>query len=154
MNPISYCQVERLFNEAPDRFEQIRRNPVTGSQWVSGVDPIAPQKLAANRAHAARAWFAKTGPQDAPPLPLSYGEREALKAGGLPHIVAWYARSLEALDYDVEGHPLFDDYARGVLASPYAPDFITQDQILKRRNPPQQLRGLRHRDSLEPRSKR
>jgi hypothetical protein len=81
-------------------------------------------------------------PTDAPPLPLSYGEREHLKAGGLAHIVAWYARSLAAEDYDYRNHPSFEDYACGVMASPYAPDFITQDEELKRRFPPRPLDRL------------
>jgi hypothetical protein len=135
-------EVDRLFREAPDRFEKLRRNPVTGSNWVAGEDPIGPQKRAARRALAAREWFAKVGPPDAPPFPLSYCEREDLKRGGLPHILAWYARSLEARKYDVETHPTFDDYARGVLASPYAPPFITQDQQLRKRFPPTPLHGL------------
>jgi hypothetical protein len=93
-------------------------------------------------AHAARSWFAQHGPPDAPSLPLSYEERESLKGGGLPHMVAWYARSLENLNYDYDGHPSFDDYARGVLASSMAPDFITSDQTLLDRYPPSPLRRL------------
>jgi hypothetical protein len=81
-------------------------------------------------------------PLDAPPLPLSYDDRESLKVGGLPHIVAWFARSLAACDYDFGIHPFFEPYARGVLASPYAPDFITHDKTLQQRFPPRQLKGL------------
>ena len=131
-------KVDRLFRE----FEQICVNPITGAKWVSNVDSIEPQKQAACHALAARDWFGRTAPQDAPPLPLSCGEREALKSGGLPHIVAWFASSLEHCDYDFDGHPSFEDYARGVLASPFAPDFIKQDQALRKRFPPRQLHGL------------
>ena len=135
-------QVDRLFDEAPDRFEQRRCNPVTGSQWLRGVDPIRPQKLAADRALTARERFANTGPQDALPLPLSYAERERLKGGGLPHMIALYARSLEAVEYNFEGHPNFDEYARGVMASDMAPAFIRDDACLLRRYPPASLVGM------------
>jgi hypothetical protein len=133
---------DRLFRQAPDRHERCRENPVTGGRWVNGVDPIKPQKEAAHRALAARKWFAEVGPADAPPLPLSYAERESLKKGGLPHLVAWFARSLANLNYDFKKHVSFEDYARGVLASPSAPDFITSDQALIKRFPPKHLYGL------------
>jgi hypothetical protein len=108
-------EVDRLFAEAPDRFAKFRQNPVTGSKFLGGEDPIGPQKLQACRALMAREWFARTAPPDVPPLPLSYEQRENLKRGGLPHIVAWMARSLAYRDFVFEGHPWFDDYARGVL---------------------------------------
>ncbi len=94
------------------------------------------------QAQLAREHFAANGPPDAPPLPLSYDEREDLKAGGLSTIVAWYARSWEARRYNPQGHPLFDDYARGVMASDYAPYFIKNDAALLRRFPPRSLPGL------------
>jgi hypothetical protein len=34
------------------------------------------------------------------PFPVSYSEHENLKVGGLPHLVAWFARSLERRHYD------------------------------------------------------
>jgi hypothetical protein len=135
-------QVDRMFREIGGRVGEIVLNPVTGSSWVKGIDPIGPQKKAAYRALQARKRFAGEAPPDAPAFPVSYGERESLKRGGLPHIVAWYARSLEALDYNFDGHPSFEDYARGVMASPYAPVFIKQDAELKRRFPPQPLDHL------------
>ena len=97
-------QVDRLFREIEQK--QICVNPITGAKWVSDVDPIEPQKQAACRGLAARDRFDRTAPQDAPPLPLSWGEREALKSGGLPHIVAWFARSLEHCDYDFQQAPV------------------------------------------------
>jgi hypothetical protein len=133
--------VERLFREAGDGFSPTRRNPVTGSRWVRGVDPVGPQMRDASRALKARDEFAMASP-GMPPLPLSYASREDLKVGGLPHIVAWYARSLEARDYDFEGHPSFYDYACGVLASSYAPHFIKHDAELQRLFPPRTLHGL------------
>ena len=94
------------------------------------------------RAMAARQWFEINGPPDAPPLPLGYDEREALKHGGVDHIFAWYTSSLACLDYAVTEHPSFDDYACGVMASEYAPDFIKKDEELQRRFPPRPLTGL------------
>src|SRR5215217_3636744 len=109
---------------------------------VSTIDQYTQDKQLAGRALVARNWFALNGPTDAPPLPLNYGEREALKSGGLPHIVAWFARSLAWWDYDFAEHPSFEDYAGGVMTSEYAPDFIKNDNALLRRFPPQKLSGL------------
>jgi hypothetical protein len=134
-------QVDRLFEKASDRHEENRTNPVTGGRWVNGVDPVKPQKQAAERALRARAWFAVENP-GMPPLPLSYGEREDLKHGGLPHLVAWFSESLNAREYDFSNHVSFETYARGVMASPYAPDFIKEDQQLLKQYPPRPLRGL------------
>ena len=116
--------VERLFAEAPDRFEELRRNLVTDRCFHGRLDSIREQKRAACRVLRALDWFAQTGPRDAQPLPLSYDEREDLKRGGLPlqYIVAWFARSLAYRDYAFEGHPSLERYACGVLASPHAPD--------------------------------
>jgi hypothetical protein len=133
-------EVDRLFKANPRRGQA--RNPVTGGGYIAGNDPTAPQKRAAYRALRARKWFSKNGPADAPPLPLSHAEREHLKSGGLPHKVAWYARSLESLDYDTDTHPSFERYAQGVLASPHTPDFITKDEELRKRFPPLALEGL------------
>lgn len=136
-------EVDRLFNEAPDRNNPWERtNPVTGGRWVPGLDPIGPRKRAAYRAFRARAWFAENGPPDAPPFPLKYWDRERLKVGGLPHIVAWYARSLEALRYDLDEHPSFEDYARGVMASRFTAPFVKNDTELLKRYPPTPLAGL------------
>ena len=110
---------------------------------ISGVDDLNPRRNPlGRRALFAHKWFALNGPPDAPPLPLSYDEREDLKIGGLPHIVAWFACSLACLDYDVSEHPSFEDYARGVMASDHAPDFIKKEEELQRRFPPCPLTGL------------
>jgi hypothetical protein len=135
-------EVDRLFREADLERGSVCENPVTGGKFVPGIDRIKPQKARARVALEARDWFADHGPPDAPPLPLTCGDREDLKVGGLPHIVAWFARSLEARAYDYHEHPSFDDYARGVLASAYAPEFITRDQQLQGRFPPRHLPGL------------
>jgi hypothetical protein len=94
------------------------------------------------RAEVARKWFADNGPPDLQPLPLGYRERESLKAGGAKHILAWFARSLAVQDYDVNRHPSFDTYARGVMVSEFAPGFIKNDEELKKRFPPRKLDGL------------
>jgi hypothetical protein len=131
-------EVKRLFAHAPDRSEELRCNPVTGGRFHGRLDPVGEQEREAYRALRARAWYAKDGPQHVQPLPLSYDEREHLKhyaninnLGGLPHIVAWFARSLAYRDNVHEGHPSFGRYVCGVLASPQAPDFIKNDASLQ-----------------------
>jgi hypothetical protein len=134
--------VDRLFRQAPDRLSPTRRNPITGSCWVRGIDRTSTQKRAACRALVARARFAWNNP-GMPPLPLSYAEREELKGnGGVDYIVSVFARSLEAQKYDGTAHPCFPIYARGVMASPFSPDFIKQDQELLKCYPPRSLDGL------------
>ena len=147
-------QIDRLVDDlfAAFRYGENRQNPVTGAGYVHGVDPIGPQKKAARRVLRVREWFAIDGPADAPPFPVSYDQREALKGRGLlPHIVAWYARSLECREYDVREHPSFADYASGVLwelelpvggfgdLPNYPPDELRE---LKKRFPPRMLKGM------------
>jgi hypothetical protein len=136
------AEVDRIFRGAHLPRGSVCENPVTGGKFVPGLDPIKPQKQRAERALRARDWFASHAPLDAPPLPLCYGDREDLKVWGLPHLVAWFAGSVDSRDFVVDGHPLFDDYARGVMASPFAPEFITRDPVLQKRFPPQPLQGL------------
>jgi hypothetical protein len=134
--------VERLFRQAADRSHPTRRNPVTGARWVRGVDPIKPQKDIACRALVAREWFAWDNP-GLKPLPITYAEWEELKShGGVDYIESVYARSLAAQRYEISRHESFGRYARGVMASPYAPDFIKEDQQLLKQYPPRPLRGL------------
>ena len=135
-------EVDRLFREAADRREKFRRNPVTGGTWLSGADPIGRQKRDASRALVAQAGFAWENP-GLPPLPLSYDEREAIKGrSGFEFIKSVYARSLEARKYDRVRHPPIEQYARGVLASDYAPHFIKDDTDLVKLYPPRVLPGL------------
>lgn len=109
-------EIDRLFANAADKYDSVRTNPVTGARWVPSLDPVKTQKQNARRALAARAAFERVRPNDAPPLPLSYAEREALKGRfDIRHMEAHYARSWEASDYS-EDHPSFDEYAAGVLA--------------------------------------
>ena len=133
-------RVDELFGSA--RYGELCQNPVTGASYLYGIDPIAPQKEAARRALLAREWFANNGPADLQPLPLSHAERESLKGGGAPHILAWYARSLVSRNYDVMEHPAFEDYARGVMAYDFTSRDIKEDSELQRRFPPQELPGM------------
>ena len=140
MNMIEIEQyVDRLFKA--NRKEGLADIPIIGGHYVPGEDNIRPLKKKACAALAAREQFYENGPAYAQPLPLSYNEREALKHGGVPHILAWYARSLEALDYNYLEYPSFFDYACGVMASEHAPNFIKKEQLLKR-FPPRPLDGL------------
>jgi hypothetical protein len=113
---------------------------------ISAVDcqeTPAKQREFERQALAAREWFKQHGPPDAPVFPIGYAEREELKMGGLPHIVAWYARSLAARKYNFEEHPPFDEYAPGVMASEkHAPGFIRDNEEMRRRFPPRPLAWL------------
>ena len=60
----------------------------------------------------------------------------------MPYIVSVFARSLACRDYEMEGHPNFDVYARGVMASNMTPEFIRKDAQLLRRYPPVPLNGM------------
>jgi hypothetical protein len=138
-------QVEELFNQLPrpaKGSDRLELNPVTGSQFFLGADPIGPQKRAACRALRARELFAKIGPPDLPPLPLSYWDIENMryKQGPLLHLLANYARSVKRRDWDLEAHPPFEVYAGGVHASPYLPEFMRDEGVMKR-FPPSPISG-------------
>ena len=79
---------------------------------------------------------------DASELPLSYQERERLKVCGVNYIISVFGRSLAYRDFRTEGHPNFDEYARGVMASEMAPPFIREDEQLLRQYPPEPLKGM------------
>ena len=111
---------------------------------VTDNDPTGPAAL------AARKWLADNGPPDLKPLPLGYNEREALKYGGIDHILAWFARSLDCRHYDFAAHPSFDEYARGVMASEFCPYFIKDDETLQKRFPPRRLEWLNNAMVWEP----
>jgi hypothetical protein len=136
-------EVDRLFNEMGATRGDYCRNPITGASFVWGVDPIGAQKRDAVRALRARELFAENGPPDAPPLPLSHDEIEDAKnARGLTLVVGSYARSLAARDWNLPEHPSFDDFACGLMAWEHTPDFIKNDEELRRRFPPRSLPGL------------
>ena len=136
-------EVDRLFAEMHARQGDHCRNPITDVSFVWGVDPIGPQRTDAIQALLAREHFAANGPSDAPPLPLSYDEREDLHArGALLRIVKWYARSLEGRSYNLQEHPAFAAYASGVMASDLTSDTVREDPELRLRFPPRPLSGL------------
>jgi hypothetical protein len=111
-------------------------------------DPIGGcmQLLAlATRAVQARAWFGRHAPCWCQPLPLlSHDEQENILCGGdIPrHLVVYYAYSLQRRGFDYLGHPLFYDYARGVLASKDCPNYMQHDEELLAEFPPKRLPGL------------
>jgi hypothetical protein len=111
--------------------------------WVDMQDTPAKQRQFERQALAAREWFKRHGPPDAPVFPIGYAGRERLKIGGLPLMVALYARSLAGLSYNFDEHPSFDDYAAGVMASEkHAPDVLWTDEEMRRRFPPRPLAWL------------
>ena len=134
--------VDRLFENVTDPSSVHCRNPVTDDWDWDAEDPVALQKLAARRALLAREHFALFGPSDAPPLPVSYDERESIKFGKLPYMVSLYARSLGGRHYDLHEHPPFATYACGVMASELAPGGFKNDEDLGRRFPPRLLKVL------------
>ena len=77
-NPIGR-EVERLFSEISCQRGSLCVNPVTGVDFVYGVEPIKPQKEDAYRALLAQEWFALNGPADALPLPINERDWSTLK---------------------------------------------------------------------------
>jgi hypothetical protein len=135
-------EVDRLFSELPRQYGRLCQNPVTGGHFVRGIDSLAFQKKAACRALAARAYAASANP-GMPPLPLSFGERQDLKDRlGIDYLWSEYSSSFWLNKYDQLRHPSFEQYARGVMASPLAPDFITKDPQLLKWFPPRPLPGI------------
>jgi hypothetical protein len=140
--------INQLFKTAADGGCGSKINPVTGGRYVPGLDSIRRQKMLARRALEARARFAEDGPPDAQPLPTGYHEREDRKMSHrypdrVHYIVALFARSLEALNYDYDTHPKWYEFACGVMASPYAPpERVIPRAEFGRRFPPRNLPGL------------
>ena len=58
-------EVERLFDQISARHGDLCWNPVTGEEFVYGVDPIKKQKEAAYRRLLVRDYFALNSPADA-----------------------------------------------------------------------------------------
>jgi hypothetical protein len=99
----------------------------------------------AERALRARRWFAKHAPCWCQPLPLvHYDEQEdILCSGDMPrHLVVYYSYSLRGLNFDYLKHPLFYDYARGVMAHPDCPNYLQGNPQLLAEFPPKPLPGL------------
>jgi hypothetical protein len=135
--------VDRQFREINAQRGDYCENPVTGGHFIWGEDPIADQKKAAITALRARMWFAANGPSDAPRLPLSCEDVEDYRqARGLAGIVGFFARSLEANGYDIQRHPSFEDFARGLMACNSGAWQIEKDAEMRKRFPPRPLKGM------------
>jgi hypothetical protein len=133
--------VDDAFDSAADKYDYVRRNPILGGDFVPEFDPIQEQKDAAIRAVLARLWHAKKHLDfDLQPLPLGWAEREEMqRRGPVGHMLKWYARSLEARDYDVVEHPSFHDFVCGMMTDIEGfPEF----EELRDRFPPRAVPGL------------
>jgi hypothetical protein len=99
-----------------------RDNPVTGTTFAHGLDPIVWQIRDAARALRARDRFARENPE-LPPLPLCPSEWERPKSGQaafhIEHALGMFGRSLASHHccFDLDRHPSFEAYMRGFLCS-------------------------------------
>jgi hypothetical protein len=101
------------------------QNPVTGSWFVFGRDPIGVQKEQALRAQRARWLFDATKPGNFPPLPVDEREWPRITYDNpADWLVVHYARSWRSNAYDL-GHPDLATYAGGLRAS----DLITGPRV-------------------------
>ena len=148
-NPIGR-EVERLFSEISCQRGSLCMNPVTGVDFVYGVEPIKPQKEDAYRALLAQEWFALNGPADALPLPINQRDWSTLKysRGPMYFFTVQLARSM-APHYDTVEHPAFADYVSGILWEhdnniPSCKLPFTAEQLaeLRKRFPPRKIEGL------------
>ena len=107
------------------------------------MDSIEPQKYIAEKALRARAWFRTHGPAGIE-LPLSRDERDKLKRFDRPvgYIVSMFGYSIYARDFEVEGHPLFAEYAAGALTLDHLPPEVPENPTVLRLYPPRPLAGL------------
>ena len=139
-------KVDSLFRQLHAAPGERCQNPVTGGWFVRGErgeGSMAAQKRIACRALVAREWCVDHSPPDAPALPVDeYAIAEMKTGGGYSHLFAYFAQSISGRDYVVSGHPPFEVYARGALASPHAPDFFKQNAALTKRFPPRPIYGL------------
>jgi hypothetical protein len=136
-------QVDRQFRQLHARRGDFCNNPITGAPLVWGLDNISEQKRNACRALVACAWHTQNSP-GAPPLPVHAWDIAAAKTGGdLSHLLAYFAESVACGEWRLSGHPPFEVYAQGVLASPKCPRFFTQDENLVARFPPRPIYGLK-----------
>jgi len=124
------------------------QNPVTGSWFVFGRDPIGVQKEQALRAQRARWLFNATKPGNFPSLPVDSREWPWITYDSpADWLVVHYARSWSSNAYDL-GHPDVATYAGGLRAgglmtSPRVADFIRYGvEELLDRFPPKLLPGL------------
>lgn len=137
-------KVDQLFAKVYDPNSDFCENPVTGEHFVPRLDPVRPRKQYAIRALQAQARFAEEKPADMPDLPLHSRKDEDLKwQSPRNFLVGAYADSLRCRDFRLEGHPDFETFARGLMASPWTPEEFRNDPELLRRYPPKPLKGLR-----------
>jgi len=168
--PLNVCTVRRahvlLYKgkaEVVEQLDQPLRSATSSFVWPHVIRlvhyvrvPRAIQRKISRRALFAREWFSFYGPHDAQPLPLSNEEIANRKRGSdsknapLSYITSCFAHSLRSHKYDVNSHPSFEDFARGVLAAGYAPAFVREDEALCKRYPPRPLRGLNRGNGREP----
>lgn len=110
--------------------------------------PLGPHsKMARGARFFFKVCFQKAGQdfEDAPPLPLSPQDRYwlmSMKGGPLGYLVACYASSLEACEYEVFDHPYPSDYVRGVMACSTLSEQVRGDAAMLQRFPPRKLAGL------------
>lgn len=136
--------VRQMFAQAHDRGAKIRTNPVTGGDWMPGLDSTEAQIKIAWRALNAQAVCAAGGLLAPYSLPLNYAAREAGKSNfDLRYGISLFARSLEDKKYVLSKHPPFDVYMSGLLALPGIGSRLLEcDPGLALRFPPTPLVGL------------
>ena len=155
-------EVERMFGKISAKRGDLCTNPVTGGDFVYGLDPIKLQKDDAYKRLLAREYFAWKCPPDAPLMPTDDYERGRAKyaAGLLGFIAAQFVWSLEN-QHDLSVHPSFAEFASGMLwqhdnnveCCSLAHFPSEQHAELKRRFPPRKLEGLKHFSWLPPRQR-
>jgi hypothetical protein len=140
-------EVDRQFRHLAGRHGTSCYNPVTGGGFVFGMrgeDSIAAQKRSACRALVAREWHAHNSPSAPPLLVNCYEIEEARWKGGFSQLFAFFCQSVATANWAIAGHPPFEIYARGALASPRCPQTLKNDKALARRFPPQPIYSLGH----------
>ncbi len=137
------AQVKSLYATMREPRGTLGMCPVTGAKFVWGEDPIAAFLDKASRAWLVRLQFAEDNP-GLPQFPLSYAEREKMKARfGLDYLLALYARSIAVRGYQSAGHPSFERYVQGCMALAYFFDWAAREAPeLIAAYPPQHLPGL------------
>src|SRR5262245_28446205 len=136
------CHMKIAFEAARGLPSHISEVPYIGGEYC----PHAKQALHVDlkrqvyAALLARKRHSLTAPHWAQPLPLREHECLALKrdADNKLKLVGHFAASWRRCDWD-ERHPLFAEFCRGVLDSPWLPGCLEQDQALKAMFPPKQL---------------
>jgi hypothetical protein len=120
------------------------------------IDDLPRLKLLVRNGLRAHAWFLRQGPASLQTLPLSEDEHENILCSGFlhRHLVTYYSYSLQARDFDYLGHPLFFDFARGVMADPRTEEYLREDRQLLEEFPPKPLAGLDERGCWRPLSNR